>query len=58
MPFACQDWANTKAVYRFLSNGKGTGVARQLSWPAKLIPAEQTVDNILASQYEISLKDA
>ena len=21
IPFACQDWANTKAAYRFLSNG-------------------------------------
>ena len=24
LPFACQDWANTKAAYRFLSNDKVT----------------------------------
>lgn len=24
LPFACQDWANTKAAYRFLSNEKLT----------------------------------
>jgi hypothetical protein len=24
IPLACQDWANTKAAYRFLSNGRAT----------------------------------
>ena len=24
IPFACQDWANTKAAYRFLSNDRVT----------------------------------
>jgi hypothetical protein len=23
IPFACQDWANTKAAYRFFSNDRG-----------------------------------
>ena len=35
IPFACQDWANTKAAYRFLSN---ENVSEKVSCPHIMVP--------------------